>query len=105
MAIQGEILANGQLASSDGVLFTAGPGDFEINLLTLHNTTGGALTPTITVKKYGGTARTIYSASLAANTTKWLEFGSPGLTMQEGDAIRGSTSSGAAIDYVVFGKH
>ena len=103
--VKSEFIANGQLPAAATVLWTAPLyGIWRVTLITLHNTTGGAITPTIGVAKRDGATRVISSAALAANTTRWMEPPRPGIVLEGGDTLIGFDATATSIDYCVFGE-
>ena len=99
---RGKVFADGQLANAKATLYTV-PTDkvAYVKFLSVHNTTGGALTVTIYVNT-SGTSRVIYSASLAASTSAQV-IGAAALVLEGGDIIEGAASAATSIDYVITG--
>ncbi len=105
MSITGGTLADGQLASSVGDLLTVASATVDhITHIILTNTSGGAITVNLYIKRSGSTARRIIDKdkSLAAGASYWVPITSA-LRLSAGDKIQGDASSGSVIDYTISG--
>jgi len=100
-----EFIADGVLPLAQTALFTAPAGlPYRVTLITLHNTTGVNRVVVFAVARQGGAIRTIYRATVNANTDDWMELGERGLVLGQGDILYGNAAAAAAIDYCVFGE-
>lgn len=105
MAITGGTLADGQLPSSIGDLLTVASATVDhITHIILVNTTGGAITVNLYVKRNGMTARRIIDKdkSLAAGAAYWVPITSA-LRLSASDKIQGDASAANSIDYTISG--
>lgn len=98
-------LANGQLPSSQGALYTVAAVRAGASLFRLVNTSASAVTVNLYFKRSGGTARRILPKdySLAAGAMLDVLDATQALPMLNGDAIEGQASTGAVVDYVILG--
>ena len=105
MAITILILAEGQLAGATGDLYTVPANTTAIiKNITLVNTTGGALTCNLYIKKSGSSDRRISQVSLAmAAGEKAVTEANEVYTLAAGDKIRGDASAATSIDYIISG--
>ena len=104
MAITGGTLADGQLPGSTGDLLTVASATVDhVTHIILTNTTGGAITVNLYVKR-GSTARRIIDKdkSLAAGSSYWVPI-TTALRLSAGDKIQGDASAGSSIDYLISG--
>ena len=92
-----EILADGQLAASSGTLEGAGPNP-RVVAVSLFNTNTAAETATLTVSRNGGTARKIFSTSLAAGESAIVS----GISLGPADVLSGLATDASKVDYLVF---
>lgn len=95
-------LANGQLASSIGDIYTSTSCTTIIKSITLVNTNTTAEAVNLYVLKSGGTARRIIPKSTALGPGYSLEFDNV-LTLGSGDKLQGDTSTASKVDYVING--
>lgn len=106
MALTPKILADGQLPSSKGTLYTV-PGSTQtaVKFFRLVNTSGSVVTVNVYLKKSGGTSRRIIPKdySLAAGAmASVLDYGEV-VALGAGDLIEGDASSATTVDYVIDG--
>jgi tagatose-1,6-bisphosphate aldolase non-catalytic subunit AgaZ/GatZ len=99
MAFTGQLLAEGQLPSSKGTLYTVpGATTAYVRTIRVHNTNAAGQTVLIYVKR--GTSRIFSRAVLAQNET--LVVDDP-VSLEAGDLIEGQTTTATAVDYVITG--
>ena len=104
------ILYAGQPGTVEAAVYTkttAEDGSFSnphrVEVASVCNGTGGAVTLTVKVLKVGGTARLVYSAlSIAAGATTVLTA-LVGLSLADGDSIRALASAATSLDLVISG--
>ena len=101
MTIEIKSLADGQLATSKGTLYTA-PADTQaiIKKITLVNTSSGVVSVKLYFKASGGTSRRIYKAILGDEGTGIMNSE---VTLEAADIIEGEADTGSTIDYVISG--
>lgn len=94
-----QILANGQLPSSKGTLFTATASTI-VRLMTAVHVSGATQTIVFYVKKAAGVSRVVSRAEIAAN-----EFAVDDeiYTLETGDQIEGQSTNATSVDYVLTG--
>lgn len=100
---QPAIVADGQLASSEGILYTA-PRAVRI---TFFRVVAGASSQAVTIyvrSNGSSTSRKVLSSTLAASGDK-LSVLDPGeiLCLQAGDVIRGFSTTAAVNDFTISG--
>lgn len=101
MAITPKVLADGQLPSSSGTLFTASATTL-VKLLHLHNRAATGETAVITVNTTG-TNRTLGRAVLTQDEQADVIDKDEALTLESGDTIDGSTTNALSVDYIITG--
>lgn len=103
MAFAGKVLADGQVASSKGTLYTVpGATTAYVRSASFHNT--NAATQTLIVyAKPGSTSRVIGYFTLAQFETAYLVTGGESLVLEAGDLIEAVTTTGSAVDFVLTG--
>lgn len=102
MAFTAKSLADGQLPSSQGAVYTV-PGSTKayVRNLFLYNTNAASQTITLWVKRSGGTARKFRTAALATDESADV-LESP-LVLSAGDSIEAVTTTATAVDYFIAG--
>lgn len=98
MALTAALLANGQLPSSKGTLYTA-TGPVIIKNVILVNTDASARTVNLYVKRTTSRQVTPVALSLAAGAM----YTSEELTLSSGDLLEGDASAASVVDYSVHG--
>jgi len=103
MAFTGKVLADGQVASSKGTLYTV-PGSTVtyVKWLSLHNTNSTAET-VIVYAKPGSTSRIIARVVLQANEHARILDGNEVLILEDGDLIEAETTTASKVDFVISG--
>jgi len=103
------ILADGQVSTSKATIFEIGDSAVlnstkaDVEKITLFNTNALAQTALIFVKKRFGVSRQLRQFILQQNEGgEYLEPGEK-LTLDIGDVIEAETTTGTAVDFVVFG--
>lgn len=102
MAFTVQALADGQLASSKGTLYTT-PADTQaiIKAISLVNTDSSARTVNLYVNASGTSRRIIpKDMSLAAGESFVVDWP---VTLEAADLIEGDASSATVVDYVISG--
>ena len=98
----GKSLADGQLPSSKGTLYTVPTGKRAIvRTFVVFNTGSTAETVSIYVSR-GTSSRQIGQAVLAANEAAQF-FESEPITLSSGDILEGDTTTGSTVDYLITG--
>ena len=97
-------LADGQLPSSAGDLYTA-PADTVVYVkrISFFNTNSVEQTIIIWVQRSGGTARKWRQYVLAQNESADLLEGGDALHLSEGDKIRAQSTTNNVVDYFITG--
>jgi len=100
MSIQAKSLADGQLPSSKGTLYTCGTTSAFIRVIRTTSTIDSQ-TVVIYVKRNGSVSRALGQAFLnTAETEEWLDNA---LELSNGDVIEGYATNAAAVDYTITG--
>ena len=95
-----KVLAEGQLASSKGTLYTVPAATSAyIKSITLYNTNASGQTIAIYLKP-GATSRQIRQIVLAQNESYSFDLS---FVLESGDLIEGSSTNATAVDYVITG--
>jgi hypothetical protein len=102
MALSIKALANGQLASSKGTIYTV-PGSTQtiVKSISLVNTDSVARTVNLYVNA-SGTSRRIIPKDLSLPAGATLEFDRV-ITLEAADIIEGDASAATVVDYVISG--
>lgn len=95
-------LANGQLASSKGTLYTASEVTAIAKSIILVNTNTSSETVNLYYKKSGGTSRRLIPQDTEIPSGYSLTFNLP-VTMGSADIIEGDTTTASKVDYVISG--
>lgn len=104
MAFAAGTLADGQIASSLGTLYTVpGATTAYIKTITIFNTNAATQTVIVQIKRSGGTTRKYRQFELAQNES--ADVLSPGTSLQlsTGDIIEAVTTTASAVDYTITG--
>lgn len=96
-------LADGQLATSKGTLYTA-PSNTQavVTKISLVNTSGGTVRVNLYFKASGGTSRRIIPKDNELKGGHLLVMDDE-QTLEAADIIEGDASSGSTVDYVLSG--
>lgn len=95
-------LASGQLAATPAALYTVPQMVMtRVRTIRCQNAGAGANTVTIAVQPSGGTARNVTVVTLAAGD---MLIDAGRLDMETGDALLGSATNAAEVNYVVTGE-
>jgi hypothetical protein len=101
MAIQGQALADGQLANAEATIYTVPAGTVAyVKSIICQNTGAGANVVQLWVRNDGANSRRLIYVTLQTN--EQLYFNEP-LTMAAADLIRGAATNANEVDYVVNG--
>lgn len=95
-------LANGQLASSIGDIYTSTSCTTIVKSITLVNTNTTSEAVNLYVLKAAGTARRIIPLGTVIPKYGSLEFDNV-LTLGSGDKLQGDTTTASKVDYVING--
>lgn len=97
------ILAEGQLASSKGTLYTV-PSSVraQVTFFAVFNTSGSAETTKIYIKP-GSTSRQIEEYSLAGKGSARVVANGEILSLEAGDLIEGESTSATTVNYIISG--
>ena len=103
MSFSGTVLADGQLPSTKGTLYTV-PADTVayVKYLSLYNTNAAGQTILIYLN-VSGTSRLIRRFTLEENESADLLDEGQSLQLQAGDLIEAVTTTATAVDYVITG--
>lgn len=103
MAFTAKVLAEGQLATSKGTLYTV-PASTKayIKFFNIFNTNAATQTVNIYLKP-GSTSRQVIRLSLAQYESANLLDILGSFTLEAGDLIEADTTTGTAVDYVITG--
>ena len=100
----GESLADGQVATTTGAIYTS---DNSIRTMlrsvTFFNTNATTQTLNIYITRSGGTQRQLYQATLAQNQSFDLLAQGEVMSLSPGDALRADTTTTTAVDYFISG--
>ena len=97
-------LADGQVASSVGSIYTSTGVKTIVKSATFFNTNATAQTLNVYVTRSGGTRRQLYrDASMAQYTSFDLLSQGEVLVLSAGDSIDADTTTASAVDYVITG--
>ena len=100
----GKSIADGQVANSQTAIYTVPASTVAfLKQATFFNTNAAAQTLLIWLKRSGGTSRKHRTFTLAENESVDLLDSGATLELSTGDAIEASTTTAAAVDYVVMG--
>lgn len=99
----GKPLADGQVASSKGTLYTVPASTVAyVRSASFHNT--NAATQTLIVyANVSGTSRVIGYATLAQHETYYLTTGGEAIVLAAADLIEAVTTTATAVDYLITG--
>lgn len=104
MTVLVKSLADGQLASSTGDLYTAPTAtQTVVESIKLVNTDTSARTVNLYLLPNGGTARRIVSKDLSLAAGYSVEALDKPVTLSAGDKIQGAASAASVVDYVISG--
>jgi hypothetical protein len=106
MTLTPKILADGQLPAVKTTLYTVPAVTIAaVKFVRLVNTTAGALTLNLYLKKSGGTSRRIVPKdySLAAGAMLDVMDAVQTISLAAGDVMEGDCSSATSVDYVIDG--
>jgi len=103
MAITIKVLAEGQLPTSTGDLYTVPANTAAIvKTITLVNTNTASETINLYILKSGSTARRIIPQDLSLGSKYSLIFDEE-ITLGAGDKIQGSTTTASKVDFTIMG--
>lgn len=96
-----KLLAEGQVASSEGAIYTA-PASTSTYLKTITFSNSSAISQTLIVyiRNGAGTSRVIGRATLLQN---WRYEFDGAMVLETGDSLRATTTTANVIDYTVHG--
>ena len=99
MTLEASPLADGQVATTTGAVFTA-TAESIVKWATFHNTSTTLQTLNIYFTRSGQTRRQLYQVSLKARKTF---FWDEPLSLSSGDVISADTTTASTVDYVIAG--
>lgn len=98
MAVTGTALADGQLPSSKGTLYTAAAVTY-VKSISCHSTSATSQTVILYTNR-GGTSRVIARVPLEQYETLYVELP---IVLESGDLLEGVTTTATAVDYQISG--
>lgn len=97
----GKLLANGQVANTEGAIYTVPASTTAyIKSVSFHNTNAATQTLIMYIRDGAGTSRIVARWSLLENETA---FYNGSLALEATDTLRAVTTTASAVDYVVTG--
>ena len=103
MAVTPGILADGQLPSSAGDLYTAA-GDVYVTTIIVANASAASRTVNLYIRDASsGADRLITPKDLAMAVGDTMYLTGVKVSLNSGDKIRGSADSATSVDYVIWG--
>ena len=97
-------LADGQLPSSQGVLYVVpGAKKARISNLLLYNTDAVPQTIILLLRRSGSSARSFRSLQLSQHESASVLAEEPPIIMSDGDSLEGVTTSESAVNYYLAG--
>lgn len=101
MAIQGQALADGQLAAAEATIYTVPATTIAyVKSIVCQNTGAGQNIVQLWVRNDGANSRRL--AYITLQTNEQLYFDEP-LTMEAADEIRGAATNANEVDYTING--
>ena len=101
MTFTAKSLADGQVATSAGAIYTATATTY-VKQVTFFNTNAADQTILVYINR-AGTDRKIRRFVLAQNESADLLDGAQSIILENGDIIKAETTTTTAVDYVVWG--
>lgn len=101
MAATVKVLAEGQVPSTKGTLYTAPAGGALVKFYRFHNTNAAAQSLRLYVNA-SGTSREIDRGTLAQFETG-MEPEGMSLSLESGDLLEGETTTASAVNYIITG--
>lgn len=99
----GAVLADGQVASSKGTLYTVpGATVAYVRSASFHNTNAATQTLIVYVNA-SGTSRVIGYFTLQQHETAYLVTGGDAIVLAAGDLLEAVTTTATAVDYLITG--
>ena len=96
-------LADGQLASSKGTIYTSTGVKTIVKSLSVFNTNAATQTVNVYVKRSGSSSRQAFRAVLAQYEFAYVLSDGDVLALSASDEIEGDTTDASAVDYVMTG--
>lgn len=103
MAFTAASLADGQLASTKGTIYTSSSVKTIIKSFTVFNTNASSQTVVLYVKRSGSVSRSFFRGVFAQNEFSYVISEGEAITLSDGDEIEGSATNASAVDYVITG--
>jgi hypothetical protein len=101
MSMDGKLLADGQVATTESVIYTVPANSTAfIKSVSFHNTNAATQTLIMYVRNGASASRAVARWSLKQNETA---FYNASLALEDGDTIRAVTTTANAVDYVITG--
>lgn len=98
----GQSLADGQVATSTGAIYTC-PSSLNVRVryITFFNTNVTSQTLNLYITRNGGTRRQLRQESIAQNAD--VEIDRP-ISLSPGDVLEADTTTASAVDYFICGE-
>ena len=103
MAFTAASLADGQLASTKGTIYTSSSVKTVVKALTVFNTNAADQTVSLYVKRSGSSSRQFFRAILAQNEFSYALSDGEVFVLSDGDVIEGDATNATAVDYSIMG--
>jgi len=101
MSMTGKLLADGQVANSEGAIYTVPASSIAyIKSVSFHNTNAATQTLILYVRNGAGSSRVVARWSLLQDETG---FYNGSIALEDGDTLRAVTTTASAVDYVITG--
>lgn len=101
MTFDADLLADGQVTDSEGVIYTAGASQRAmIKTVSLHNTSATPQTVVLYARPASGTSRILFRWVLAQHERGVF---AESIALNDGDSLRAETTTASVVDYLVFG--
>jgi len=97
----GKLLADGQVANTEGAIYTVPASSIAyIKSVSFHNTNVATQTLILYVRNGAGSSRVVARWSLLQDETG---FYNGSIALEDGDTLRAVTTTASAVDYVITG--
>lgn len=101
MSMTGKLLADGQVANTEGAIYTVPASSIAyIKSVSFHNTNAATQTLILYVRNGAGSSRVVARWSLLQDETG---FYNGSIALEDGDTLRAVTTTASAVDYVITG--
>ena len=104
MAFSAGTLADGQVATSAGAIYTVPASTVAVlKFVNFYNTNAATQTLNVYITRSGGTRRQLIKQTLIQDQSLALLSEGETLTLSAGDALEADTTTATAVDYIVSG--